>query len=112
MHSGINTVITDIERPNGMVGFASESDAVTIRVADDLDISRGDMFSSPNEKPTIDNYYEATICWMGERTSLKAGVMMRIKHMAHIARALVVSVKNTVDAGMIGIPTCFRNLSL
>ena len=112
MHSGINTVITDIERPNGTVSFASEFNAVSIRIADDLDISRGDMFSSSNEKPTIDNHFEAIVCWMSASTSLKAGLMLRIKHTTHIARALVVSVKNTVDAGMIGIPTCFPNLSL
>ena len=80
MPSGANTLVTDIERPNGAVSFASESDAVTIRIAGDLDISRGDMFSSPNEKPTTDNQFQATVCWMSEKTSLRARSIFRIKH--------------------------------
>ena len=97
MPSGTNTVITDIERPNGTVSFASESDAVTVRIADNLDISRGDMFSSSNEKPMIDNHFEATICWMSDRTSLKAGAMLRIKHTTHVAKALILGIEFKVD---------------
>jgi len=97
MPSGANTLITDIERLNGPVRFASESDAVTIRIAGDLDISRGDMFSSPNEKPSIDNHFEATICWMSEKTSLTAGSMFRIKHTTHTARALIMGVDFKID---------------
>ena len=55
MPSGTTTKIVGVERPNGAVNFASESDAVTVRVADDLDISRGDMFSGLREKPTVHN---------------------------------------------------------
>ncbi len=97
MPSAANTIITDIEGPNGAVSAASKSDAVTIRIAGDLDISRGDMFSSPDEKPTIDNQLEATICWMSEKTSLKAGVMVRIKHTTHTVRALILGVEFKVD---------------
>ena len=97
MPSAANTIITDIEGANGAVSAASKSDAVTIRIAGDLDISRGDMFSSPDEKPTIDNQLEATICWMSEKTSLKAGVMVRIKHTTHTVRALILGVEFKVD---------------
>jgi len=97
MPSGVNTIITDIERPNGAVSSASESDAVTIRIAGALDISRGDMFSSTNEKPRIDNHFEATVCWMTDKTSLKAGVMVRIKHTTHTVRALILGVEFKVD---------------
>ena len=97
MPLGTEARITDIERPNGAVSSASESDAVTIRLAGDMGISRGDMFSSPNEKPTIDNHFEATVCWMTEKTSLRAGVMVRIKHTTHTVRALVLSVEFKVD---------------
>ena len=97
MPSAANTLITDIERSNGSVSTASESDAVTIRIADDLDISRGDMFSSSNEKPTIDNQFEATVCWMSEKTSLTAGSMFRIKHTTHTARALITGVEFKID---------------
>ncbi|MEC9292886.1 MAG: GTP-binding protein [Chloroflexota bacterium] len=97
MPSGAITLITDIDRPNGAVSYASESDAVTIRIAGDLDISRGDMLSSPDEKPTIDNQFEATVCWMTDKTSLKAGMMVRMKHTTHTVRALILDVEFKVD---------------
>jgi bifunctional enzyme CysN/CysC len=97
MPSRTNTRITGIERPNGAVSFASTSDAVTIRIADELDISRGDMLSSANEKPTVDDYFEATVCWMSERSSLKAGVMMRVKHTTHVAKALIAGIEFKID---------------
>ena len=97
MPSGANTIITDIETPNGAVSSASESDAVTIRIAGDLDISRGDMFSSPNQKPNIENHFEATVCWMSDKTSLKPGVMVRIKHTTHAVRALILGIEFKVD---------------
>ena len=97
MPSKTNTRITAIERPNGAVSFASSSDAVTIRIADDLDISRGDMLSSLSDKPTVDNYFEATVCWMSESATLKTGSMMRIKHTTHVAKALIAGIDFKID---------------
>jgi len=97
MPSGTSTKIMDIEGPDGSVSFASDSEAVTVSVADDLDISRGDMLSSPSEKPMVDNYFEATICWMSEMSTLKAGTMMRIKHTTHVAKALITGIEFKID---------------
>ncbi len=97
MPSGTSTKIMDIERPDGSVSFASDSEAVTVRVADSLDISRGDMLSSPIEKPMVDNHFEATICWMSEMSTLKAGTMMRIKHTTHVAKALITGIEFKID---------------
>jgi len=97
MPSGTNTKIVGIEKPDGAVSFASDSDAVTVRVVDNLDISRGDMLSSPSEKPVIDNHFEATVCWMSQRSTLKTGTMMRIKHTTHVAKALIEGIEFKVD---------------
>ena len=97
MPSGTNTKVIAVERPNGAVSFASESDAVTVRVADNLDISRGDMLCSPSEKPMVDNNFEATVCWMSDRSTLKTGTMMRIKHTTHVAKALIAGIEFKID---------------
>ena len=95
--SGITTIVTDVETTVGAVISASASEAVTVKVADDLDISRGYMFSCLNEKPTIDNCFEATVCWMSTSTSLTAGAMLRIKHTTHAARAVIIAIEFKVD---------------
>jgi bifunctional enzyme CysN/CysC len=95
--SGATTTVTAIESPDGEVDSASEADAVTIRVADNLDISRGTMFSSTSERPNTDNTLDATICWMSERTPLRMGSMLRIKHTTHTARAMVSGLECKID---------------
>ena len=55
------------------------------------------MFSSLSEKPVIDNHFEATVCWMSQRSTLKPGTMMRIKHTTHVAKALIDGIEFKVD---------------
>ena len=93
MPSGATTNVTSIEKPPGEVSSASEAEAVTIRIADNLDISPGAMLSSASERPKTDNTLEAIICWMGERTPLRMGAMLRIKHTTHTARVMINSLE-------------------
>ena len=97
MPSGATTTITAIETPEGDANSATEGEAVTIRISDNLDISRGAMFSGTTERPATENSFDATVCWMSERTSLKSGVMLRIKHTTHTARAMVSDLECRVD---------------
>ncbi len=97
MPSGATTTVTSIETPGGEVERASDGDAVTVRIADNLDISRGAMLASASEKPAVANSFEVTVCWMSERTSLRTGAMLRIKHTTHAARAIVSSLECKVD---------------
>lgn len=55
------------------------------------------MLSGTSERPTTDNSFDATICWMSERTTLKPGLMLRIKHATHTARAMVSEIECRVD---------------
>ncbi|MDH5682494.1 MAG: sulfate adenylyltransferase subunit CysN, partial [Spirochaetota bacterium] len=40
--------------------------AVTLTLEDEIDASRGDMFTRPNNIPTVDRHIEAMIVWMAE----------------------------------------------
>ena len=71
--------------------------AVTIRISDDMDISRGALFCAKSDVPRADNTVDATICWMSERTALRAGAMYRVKHTTHTARAMVNSLECKID---------------
>jgi bifunctional enzyme CysN/CysC len=95
--SGATTTVTAIESPQGDASSAGEAEAVTIRIADNLDISRGAMFSGTTSHPKTDNMLDATICWMSERTSLKMGAMLRLKHTTHMARVMVSALQCKID---------------
>jgi bifunctional enzyme CysN/CysC len=112
MPSGATTTITAIESPQGEVSSAGEAEAVTIRIADNLDISRGAMLTSSTEKLQTDNTLDATICWMGERSSLKMGTMLRIKHTTHTARAMVNALECKIDINQISVTESCEELKL
>ena len=97
MPSGAVTTVTAIDSPQGSVASAHAADAVTIRVSDNLDISRGSLLSSTSGKPKVDNRFEATICWMSERKNLKAGAMYRIKHTTRTSRVMIDRLECLVD---------------
>ena len=60
--------------------------SVTIRLADDLDVSRGDMICRPNNQPSVGQDVDAMLCWFGERAQLQPGGKYAIKHTSKWAR--------------------------
>jgi sulfate adenylyltransferase subunit 1 len=87
--SGFTTRITAIDSADGRVEEAFPPMSVTIRLAGELDISRGDMICRPNNQPTAGQDLEAMVAWMDERAVLRPGAKLAIKHTTRVARALV-----------------------
>jgi len=65
--SGFQSVISHIELNNEQLNEASEGTSVTIRLKDDLDISRGDLLVPLSGFPKITKQVTADICWMDTR---------------------------------------------
>ena len=86
--TGFNTRIVGIDTADGPVAEAFPPMSVTIRLADELDISRGDMLCRPNNQPSVGQDIEAMVCWMDERA---------IKHTTRVARALVRELNYRLD---------------
>jgi bifunctional enzyme CysN/CysC len=96
--SGFGSTITSIEGPGGVpVDEAFSPMAVTIRLADEIDISRGDMICRPNNRPRVDQDVDATICWLSESSTLRAGAKLTIKHTTRSAKALVKDLQYRLD---------------
>jgi len=70
--------------------------SVNIRLADDLDVSRGDMFARPNNAPTVTQDVDAMICWFSERP-LQAGQIYGVKHTTRTARARISELHYRLD---------------
>lgn len=88
--------IEAIETANGPVDMAIPPMSVVIRLADHVDVSRGDMFVSPDAEPTIAKTISATICWMAEEP-LRAGARFELKHTARWTRAVVDEIRYRID---------------
>ncbi|HET8822203.1 MAG TPA: sulfate adenylyltransferase subunit CysN [Thermoleophilaceae bacterium] len=70
--------------------------SVTLRLEDDIDVSRGDMICRPQNRPTEAKQIDAMVCWMSERPLSPAG-RYRIKHTTRTALAKVDQVIYRID---------------
>jgi sulfate adenylyltransferase large subunit len=86
--SGQRTRIVAIDTFDGSVETAFPSMSVTVRVADELDVSRGDMIVEADDPPVAARELEAMLCWMGE-APLRPGARLVIKHTTRTTRARV-----------------------
>jgi bifunctional enzyme CysN/CysC len=87
--SGFTTKIASIETADGPVPEAFPPMSVTIRLEDEIDISRGDLICRPNNAPNVAQDVEALVCWMDESKPLRVGGKYAVKHTTRSARAIV-----------------------
>ena len=98
--SGLETAVAAIDGPRGPVEEAYPTMSVIIRLADDLDVGRGDMLSRPGNQPSVTQDIEATVCWMVDRP-LVAGARYTLKHTTRSVRAVVRDVRYRLDVNTI-----------
>jgi bifunctional enzyme CysN/CysC len=94
--SGARSRIAGIDIHGGPVDEAYPPMSVSLRLEDDLDVSRGDMIARPANRPTVSDVFDATICWMSERP-LRQGARYAIKHTTRSARAVVRQLRYRID---------------
>jgi bifunctional enzyme CysN/CysC len=95
--SGFTTRITNIETADGELAEAYPPMSVTIRLADEIDIARGDMICRPNNAPAVAQDIEAMVCWMDETRPLTVGSKYAIKHTTRSARTVVRGLQYRLD---------------
>jgi sulfate adenylyltransferase subunit 1 (EFTu-like GTPase family) len=94
--AGPTTRIASIDSFDGELDEAFPPMSVAVRLADELDVSRGDMIASPGAPPHVSRELEADVCWMAE-TPLRAGARYAIKHTTRSVRAIVEDIRHRID---------------
>jgi bifunctional enzyme CysN/CysC len=95
--SGFTSTIEGIDTPEGEVGEAFAPMSVSMRLTDDVDVSRGDMICRPHNRPNVGQDIDAMVCWMSESASLRPGAKYAIKHTTRSARTLVKGLQYRLD---------------
>ncbi len=95
--SGLTTRVAFIDTADGPIDEAFPPMSVSLRLEDDIDVSRGDMICRPHNQPTMSQDIDAMVCWMGERSILTAGSKLAIKHTTRSARAIVKELHYRLD---------------
>jgi bifunctional enzyme CysN/CysC len=95
--SGLTTTIAAIETADGPVDEAFSPMAVTIRLADDVDVSRGDMIARVRNRPHCGQDLEAMVCWLTGANELRTGAKLAIKHTTRWGRTVVKDLQYRLD---------------
>jgi sulfate adenylyltransferase subunit 1 len=75
---------------------ATAGQAVTIRLADDLDVARGSVIVAAEHSPGTRRELAATVCWLADRP-LTVGARVLIKHTTTTAQAIVTKIDGALD---------------
>ncbi|MGY1605225.1 sulfate adenylyltransferase subunit 1 [Geodermatophilus sp. SYSU D00815] len=94
--SGLTTTIAGIDGPRGPVEEAFAPMSVTVRLADDLDVSRGDLICRPGNVPQATQDLDALVCWMTDEP-LRARQRLAVKHTTRTVRAVVKELAYRLD---------------
>ena len=95
--SGFTSTITHIDTKDGEVHNAFPPMAVALRLADEIDISRGDMICRPHNQPDVGQDIDAMVCWMTEQSNLSPRTKLTIKHTTNVARCMVTDLDYRLD---------------
>jgi len=94
--SGARSHITAIDTFDGELEEAFPPMSVAIRLADDIDISRGDMLCRPNNRSEAGRDVDANVCWMSDAPATP-GKRYVIKHTTRATRAVLSEVVHRID---------------
>jgi bifunctional enzyme CysN/CysC len=94
---GKTTRITAIDGPTGPVAEAFPPMAVSVSLADEIDISRGDLIARTNNHPRVAQEFDATVCWMADNSALEPGRDYVIKHTTRATRARITALDYRLD---------------
>jgi sulfate adenylyltransferase large subunit len=94
--SGHRTRVASVEDAEGPLEEAVPGQSVTIRLEDDVDVSRGDLLADPDRPPAVARELVARLCWLSERP-LAERATLAIKQTTRTSRALVAEVQSVVD---------------
>ena len=93
---GAQTTLRAIETADGPLQRAEVGLSVSLRLADHLDVSRGDLIAAAEEPPEVTDTFEATVCWFRDRP-LTPGDRLRIKHTTRVTPVVVEGVTGVFD---------------
>ena len=94
--SGRRTTVASVETHDGPLDVSVAGQSVVVRLADEIDVSRGDMLCGPTDQPVAARTVEANVCWMSERPA-QTGARLAVKHTTRWARAILDEVVSVLD---------------
>ncbi|HLW90687.1 MAG TPA: sulfate adenylyltransferase subunit CysN [Roseiarcus sp.] len=94
--SGRISKVAQIIGGSGEMDSAGAGDAVTLALADEIDVARGDVLAAPDRRPEVADQFAAHLIWMSSETLLP-GRSYLLKIGAKTTPATVTDLRHRVD---------------
>jgi sulfate adenylyltransferase subunit 1 len=94
--AGHRTRVAGIDTADGPVPQAGAGASISVRLADELDVTRGDLIASAGQPPPLSDALTVTVCWLAQRP-LRAGTRLLVKHGTRTEPALVGQLADRFD---------------
>jgi sulfate adenylyltransferase subunit 1 len=99
---GRRTTIAGIDTADGSLTEAFAPRSVALRLADDIDVARGDLIAGATAAPEPTRDLVATVCWLSDVPLSKRGRVL-LKHTTRTTRAIVSAVDGVLDLDTVRI---------
>jgi sulfate adenylyltransferase subunit 1 len=93
---GRRTTVAKVDTADGPLDVAGAGRSVTVLLADDIDISRGDLLAAADRPPRVTNELGTTLCWLAEKP-LRPGARLLLKHGTRTTQAIVGAITQRLD---------------
>jgi bifunctional enzyme CysN/CysC len=94
--SGARTTVTEVRGPRGELPGAAAPVSVSVALADEIDVGRGDMIAAASEPPRASRMLDATVCWLGDAPA-RPGATYLLKHTTRTVRAKIDAITDRLD---------------
>jgi sulfate adenylyltransferase large subunit len=94
--SGVESTVAAVETLDGPLDEAFPPQSVTVRLADDIDVSRGDVLVHVDSARDPVKEFEADVCWFADRP-LRPGARYLLKHLTQTVDAVVDELLDVLD---------------
>jgi sulfate adenylyltransferase large subunit len=94
--SGLRSRVAAIDTVDGELDVALPGQSVTIRLEDDVDVSRGDLLADPAGAPVAARELVANVCWMTEKP-VEGRARVLVKQTTRTVPARIDEILSVVD---------------
>ena len=109
---GQNSAITEITLAEKEYYEAYEGKSVSVQLADDIDICRGDMIiDAQHEKPQISQLISLTVCWFNQ-VHLRAGNRYIVRHTTRETQCIIKSIDFRINISTLQKETEIESLAM
>jgi len=94
--SGARSRVVAIETSDGPLTEAFPPMAIAMSLADEIELSRGDMLCRPGNRPQLSRQLDALVCWLGDSPVRKTARYV-LKHTTRSTDCIVEEVRHRID---------------